>query len=198
MAKLIDIKKQTNNKYLNMYEATYQNEKAKFPYYIASRREKVEDLELVTHAKKVDAVRFLPYYTDKSGKLFVVLIKEFRFAINDYIYSIPAGLVDEGETTEQACFREAKEETGAKVLSAVLSEPASYMLAGMTDECVVSYECEIELEGKNHLDGNEEIDVLSVALEDIPEFLNSHSVGLVSRFQLRAFYYKQMMLKLQK
>lgn len=198
MAKLIDIKKQTNNKYLNMYEATYKNEKGIFPYYIASRREKIEDLEIITHKKYTDAVRFLPYYTDKNGKMFVSLIREFRFAINKHIYAVPAGLIDKGETAEQALTREIMEEVGAKVKNATLSEPASYMLAGMTDECVISYECEIELMGKNHIDGNEEIDVVTIELEKLPEFLDTHSVGLVSRFQLRAFYYKQMLNKLKK
>ena len=198
MAKLIDVKKQTNNKYLNMYEATYKNEKGTFPYYIASRREKIEDLEILTHKKKTDAVRFLPYFTDKNEKMFVVLIKEFRFAINDYIYAVPAGLIDKGETAKEACIREAKEETGAEVLHATLSEQASYMLAGMTDECVISYECEVKLTDNNHIDGNEEIDVVTIQLEMLPEFLDTHSVGLVSRFQLRAFYFKQMFLKLNK
>lgn len=196
MTKLIDVKKQTNNKYLNMYEATYQNEKGKFPYFIASRREKIEDLEIITHEKRTDAVRFLPYFTDKNGQIFIVLIREFRFAINDYIYSLPAGLIDKGETAKEACIREAHEETGAKVLNATLSEPASYMLAGMTDECVISYTCEIEPGQKNHTDGNEEIDTVTIALEELPEFLNAHSVGLVSRFQLRAFYYEQMLKKI--
>lgn len=198
MAKLINIIKQTDNKYLNMYKATYQNERGTFPYYIASRREKIENLEIVTHSKKIDAVRFLPYYKDQNGKMFVVLIKEFRFAINDYIFAIPAGLVDEGETEEQACIREAEEEIGANVINTVLSEPASFMLAGMTDECVISYDCEVKITGKNHIDGNEEINVVTIQLEQIPDFLLTHSVGLVSRFQLRAFYYKQMLSKTNK
>lgn len=197
MAKLIDIKKQTNNKHLNMFEATYQNEKGTFSYFIASRRDKIEDLEIVTHAKKIDAVRFLPYYKDKNGKINVVIIKEFRFAINDYIYAVPAGLVDEGETPLEACKREAYEEIGAKVLKITLSEQESYMLAGMTDECVVSYDCEIEPGNQNHLDGNEEIDIVTIELEKLPQFLDTHSFGLVSKFQLRAFYYKQI-LKLKK
>lgn len=193
MAKLIDIKKQTNNKHLNMFEATYQNDKGTFPYFIASRRDKIEDLEIVTHAKKIDAVRFLPYYKDKNGKINVVIIKEFRFAINDYIYAVPAGLVDERETPVEACKREAYEEIGAKVLKITLSEQESYMLAGMTDECVVSFDCEIEPGKQNHLDGNEEIDVVTIELEKLPQFLDTHSFGLVSKFQLRAFYYKQML-----
>lgn len=41
-----------------------------------------------------------------------MLIRQFRPPINAICIEIPAGLVDEGETPEQAAIRELKEETG--------------------------------------------------------------------------------------
>jgi ADP-ribose pyrophosphatase len=42
----------------------------------------------------------------------VVLIRQFRFAIADFVLEIPGGVIDPGETPEQAALRELQEETG--------------------------------------------------------------------------------------
>ncbi|QEE16069.1 NUDIX domain-containing protein [Promethearchaeum syntrophicum] len=42
----------------------------------------------------------------------ILVIKEFRVPINKYVIEFPAGLIEEGETIEQAAIRELKEETG--------------------------------------------------------------------------------------
>ena len=47
---------------------------------------------------------------DDAGRLLVV-----RHNYDDYRWSLPGGSVEDGETPEQACVREAFEETGADV-----------------------------------------------------------------------------------
>ena len=42
----------------------------------------------------------------------VVLQKQYRPPLDKVVIEIPAGLIDEGETAEQAAIRELKEETG--------------------------------------------------------------------------------------
>ncbi len=72
---------------------------------------------------------------DSQGRLLV--IKEFRPCVNNFIWSFPAGLVDEGETICQAAYRETFEECGLRLMTTPESFRCytnTYSSAGMTDE----------------------------------------------------------------
>jgi ADP-ribose pyrophosphatase len=60
----------------------------------------------VSYAK--DGICVLPILINKN----IVLIKQYRRAVNEWVYEVPAGLIDENETPEQAASRELTEETG--------------------------------------------------------------------------------------
>ncbi|MEM0378144.1 MAG: NUDIX hydrolase [Thermosphaera sp.] len=55
-----------------------------------------------------EAVVVLPFIENNK----VILIRQFRPSIDDYIIEAPAGVIDEGETPEQAAYRELEEEIG--------------------------------------------------------------------------------------
>lgn len=188
MKKIKKIEKLTNLKFINIYQVTYKLENGKeYKYLVASRRD-LNSLECKKH--KVDAVRVLPYIK-KDGKIYVVLIKEFRYAIGKHIYGTPAGLVDDGETTLQAIIRELKEEIGAKVINCKQVQKASYSSAGFSDETIECFEAEVDLAYAQALDSAEDITIKLVELNELPNFVNTHEFGLQSALQLKAFYYEQ-------
>ena len=139
---------------------------------------------------KIDAVRILPYIK-KDGKVYVVLIKEFRYALGKYIYGTPAGLVDAGEVSETAARRELKEEIGADVVFIEKIQSAGYSSAGLSDETIECFNAEVKLSGKQNLEETEDINIQLVELNKLPEFLKTHEFGLQSALQLRAFYFEQ-------
>lgn len=188
MKKIVEIKKLTDRKFLNLYEVVYQTQNGEKKYEVVSRK-KVLDIE----AKKLtpDAVRIIPYFYDEDKNLKIVLIREFRYAINDYIYAVPAGLIDEGESPSIAARRELEEEIGASVLSIAQTENASYSSAGMSDESIVCFEAEIKLDKKQHLDEHEDISVEIVDINQLEDMLETQKFCLQSRLQLRGFLYKQ-------
>lgn len=49
---------------------------------------------------------------DERGR--ILLVKQFRLPAEDYLWEIPAGRIDQGETALQAAKRELREETGYK------------------------------------------------------------------------------------
>jgi len=188
MKKFIKVDKITDLDFPNMYQITYKKNGKYSTYNVASRRNLV-DLECNSKGK-VDAVRIVPYII-QDGNIQVVLIKEFRSAINKYIYSVPAGLVDGDEQCETSAIRELKEEIGAKVVSIVRTEKGSYSSAGMTDEKIECFEAEVELAYQQELEETEDITIQVVPLEEIIEFIDKNDFCIQSALMLKAFYYKK-------
>jgi ADP-ribose pyrophosphatase len=81
-----------------------------------------------------DAVVVVPYHTGYDK---LVVTREFRVPLGDYEYGFPAGLIEKGESVEQATRRELTEETGLTVTRFTRISPPVYTTTGISDESVV-------------------------------------------------------------
>ena len=126
---------------------------------MASRAKDVSELKLNTHINKPDGVIIYALYGEKRDR--VVLIRQYRFSIGDYIYEFPAGLVDEGENYHQAGVRELREETGLTFHPIKVDEMYSrpyFTTIGMTDEsCAAVYGAADGVLSRDGLEDGEEI-----------------------------------------
>ena len=68
----------------------------------------------------------------------VVLIRQYRYPVNAFLWELPAGSVDEGETPEQAAVRDCHEEIG-KVPATIVRLGAMYPTPGYCDEEMVFF-----------------------------------------------------------
>lgn len=100
---LCNVLKQTSNGHINLFVAVYKLDDRRYYYEFASRKDG-KDLGIYNKKIKPDAVRILPYFI-KNNKAYVVAIKEYRYALNRYIYALPAGLIDNGENAELTAKR---------------------------------------------------------------------------------------------
>lgn len=70
----------------------------------------IGELEMIRHP---GASAVVPFLSDPAGDdPQVLLIRQYRYAAEGYLYEIPAGRLDDGEDPEQCAARELKEETG--------------------------------------------------------------------------------------
>ncbi|MBR3891384.1 MAG: NUDIX hydrolase [Bacilli bacterium] len=174
--KLVKITQLTNEKYLNMFLVEYEDKGETIKWTFSSRNS-LDELICKTGERKIDTVCIIPRIII-DGKECVVLTKEFRQPINDYIYSFPAGLVEAGEDPITCCARELKEEIGADEIDEVHAlTDVCYNSEGMTDESVIIYEVLVTKLGKQDLQDHEDISTFFVPIEKLNDFLKGKRVS---------------------
>src|SRR5262249_32586151 len=105
--KILSLKKLTDEKWINLFAATYSNRDHQGRWVFASR--KADPYAL---GAAMDAVIIVPLLKDPGQPTRLVMIHEFRVPIGGYNHGFPAGLVEAGESIEDAIRREIAEETG--------------------------------------------------------------------------------------
>lgn len=92
MGKIKKIEQLTHNPFVNLYHLDVENRVGNpGKYYVASRAKEREGLEICTKEQKPDGVIIYSLYGEKRDR--VVLIRQYRYAIDGYIYEFPAGLL---------------------------------------------------------------------------------------------------------
>lgn len=138
-----------------------------------------------TGAPDPDAVCIVPLLPDGS----VLLEREFRYPLNSWCVSLPAGLIDAGESLEEAVARELSEETGYRLRDDIapavrpLPQPG-FSSMGLTEENVQVVFAQVEAAGKARPDSAELIEPFTVARADLRAFLDANQLPIGTRCQL--------------
>jgi ADP-ribose pyrophosphatase len=107
----------------------------------------------------------------------VLLIRQFRPAVNGYVIEFPAGLNDKGDTLEEAARRELLEETGytAKKMVFLTEGPLS---SGASGEILTAYLAnglalnQVQGQGVGKRDETEDIEILKVPIKKVESRLS--------------------------
>jgi ADP-ribose pyrophosphatase len=146
------------------------------------------DMEVVRHPA---SVILLPI--DSDGRL--ILVRQYRYAVDRWLWELPAGSVDPGETPEAAAVRECAEEIRLKpgtldVLGSFYPSP------GYCDELMMFFRL-TDLrrlgadDGEAHVDADEDLEVRHFPLDEIRALIERDEirdmktivgVGLWARF----------------
>ncbi len=162
--RLLGIEKIAETKFLTFLKRKYLSGGEEKEWIYATRRNSCG----TKLSKKNNAVVIMG--VTKGG--YAVLIKEPRIPLSEpdsdkviYELGLPAGLIDEGETAEEAAKREMLEETGYRIIEIMSSSPLLASSPGLTDECSTIIVCAVEKTDKLP---EEEIEVvLARSLNDI-------------------------------
>jgi ADP-ribose pyrophosphatase len=107
----------------------------------------------------------------------LVLIREFRIPLANYLYGFPAGLLDEGESIEDCARRELFEETGLHLTRVRKISPPIYSSSGLSDESVVMVygDCTGDVSDLSTGDA-EDIEVLFVSPLEARDLCTRHDI----------------------
>lgn len=193
MSKINKLTTLAETKFLNLYNAEYSNKGGNVKNWIIASRKEKENLEGVYLNNKElqdDAVLIVPFHKEEEK---IVVIRQFRVPINSYIYEMPAGLIDKGESPQIAITRELKEETGLDVIEILKNTVKGqlFLSPGMTDESVTSVFCTCGgTISKAYMEEDEDIEPILLSQKEAQELLIKDV-----KFDIKCYIYLQEFAK---
>lgn len=189
--------------WINKYVLTYRMPDGRAHVYESASRKKPEAYERELRAAEAartaresgasaatvppDALSIVGRTVDDE----ILLIREFRYPVNDWCVAFPAGLVEPGEDLAACADRELREETGYRVVQPADGSPAVRPMpqaglssTGMTDEQVQVCFARIERAGDAEPEENELIEPFTVPVSGLRRFLDENRNPIGTRCQL--------------
>jgi len=106
----------------------------------------------------------------------ILLLRQFRHATDGYVWEIPAGRLDPGESPEECAHRELKEETGMQAgrlrhLTSIWTTP------GFTDERIHLFVADGLIEGQHRREADEFMDVHPTPWSDVMTLISQGEIS---------------------
>jgi len=119
------------------------------------------EIEIVRHS---GACAIVPFMSDPVGDdPQILLLRQYRYAAKGYLYEIPAGRIEDGETPIAAASRELREETGCTA-SLFTHLYTTYTTPGFTDEEIHTYMATGLTLGESATESDEFLEVITVTV----------------------------------
>ena len=131
------------------------------------------ELDMVRHP---GASAVVPFLNDPAGdEPQVLLLRQYRYAAGGYLYEIPAGRLDDGESPETCAARELKEETGC---TAERIEPLTSILTtpGFTDEVIHLFMATGLTHGEPNREADEFVELIVMRLSEALERISTGEI----------------------
>lgn len=189
MNRIRGVRRLTDNRFLNLYELDARTRSGSaIRYYVASRAKKTENLKSIEGHRRADGVILYGVYGEHRDKL--VLVRQYRYPVGDYVYEFPAGLVEPGEDVGEAGIREMFEETGlhfAPISGGDCQRPF-FTTVGMTDEsCGLCFGYCSGTPSNAHQEDTEDIQVILADRDECRRILKEENVAVMCAYMMMHF-----------
>ena len=189
MVSIDKVTQKTQNRFVNLYDldVTHKNGEASH-YYVASRAKTEDELKLRTGDNHPGVIIYSIYGPDRDK---VVLVRQYRYTIGDFVYEFPAGLVERGEDYRGAAVREMHEETGLVFkpldVDPMFEEPR-FTTVGLTDEsCATVYGYADGEISDRYLEESEVLEIVLADRDEVRRILREEKVAIMCAYQLMHF-----------
>lgn len=188
-SRIKSIKRQTDNRFLNMYHLEYEDKEGNDRDYYFCTRNSEDRLKVKTHDLKSEGICIYAITKEEHPRL--VVEREYRFPVDEMIYQLPAGLIDPGETPGEAAVREMMEETGAAFTEYTGGEAFCrrpfFLVPGFSDEpgsAVFGYVTDI---GERSLESTEWIEVILADKKEVRRILSEEKLSVRAAFLMMQY-----------
>jgi ADP-ribose pyrophosphatase len=132
------------------------------------------EVEIVRHP---GAAAILPFLSDPAGDdPQILLIRQYRYATDGFLYEIPAGKLDKDEAPDQCAARELREETGCSA-EKIEHLFTTFTTPGFTDEQIHVYMATGLTQGQSATESHEFLEIERVTL--------SRSLHMIQQGEIR-------------
>ncbi len=132
----------------------------------------IAELEMIRHS---GASAVVPLLETPGEPVKVLLIRQYRYAADGFLYEIPAGRLDAGETPEHCAHRELREETGYTT-GRMVALTAIYTTPGFTDELIHLFLADDLKPGQAALEPDEILELKAVSISDALEMIRTGEI----------------------
>jgi ADP-ribose pyrophosphatase len=187
--RITTLDKLTNEKWLNLFAAGFEHNAHTGRWVFASRRQHPHTGKLVN-----DAVLIVPILRNPGEPPRLVLIREFRVPAGGYVYGLPAGLLEVGESLEEAVRRELREETGLEVVAFKRITQPLLSSSGMTDEsaAMAFVDAQGPPDARLSLEASEDIEVHLLDYPAVCRLCDDPSVWIDAKAWNALYLYQQL------
>ena len=176
--KYLKIVKYGDNRYLKNYKILYENKVKQVKEYEMVSRNEIKCEEEI--ADKVNGISIVAFKDDK-----ILLLNEFRMAVNRRVFNLCAGMIENGENAEECASRELYEETGLKIVRIVDELEPCFAAVAISDIRTKVIFAEVEGNISPSLSDNEDIVPGFYSREQVATMLKTENFS--SRAQIVAY-----------
>jgi ADP-ribose pyrophosphatase len=188
--RILDLQKLTDEKWLNLFAATFEHKGHTGRWLFASRKAQPQK----EGPGAGDAVVIVPVLRNPGEPPRLVMIKEFRAPIGSVVWALPAGLLEKGEPVEETVRREMMEETGMEVVRFKRLTQPLYSSAGMTDEAAALAFVDVRStpESLPKLEASEDIEVVLLDFDGVCRLCDDAGAKIDAKAWSALYLYQQL------